>query len=281
MMEPQVHTGLLKTSIFVILLLLNICGFSQKGISFYLGAGPNTTFSPTLRSDDIRGTSKGVASLTVNGAAKLKLSKHFSMMLQYARVKSHINVLMKDVKVYHLDRYTQQRTFIGDLSFSDDLYMVWHQVGLSFNYEIPFQKNNLAIGVGINQGFYNSNKNFIARHYQSLPANSGLSDMETKQVSSLEGPNVKSVSLSLAYERLIYANRLGIFGRLDYYYNFNPYSFDYKYSNMGLISSYDYYGSTGGYSSFNYYSFSFQTLNFTVGVFYNINFKANEKPSTN
>lgn len=263
-------------------LFLNLLtAFSQKGISFYGGVGVNTTFCPTLRANDIRGTSKGVASLTYNGAAKLKLGRHFSVMLQYARIKSHINVLMKDIKVYHLDRYTQQRTFKGDMSFSDDLYMSWHQVGLSFNYEIPFQKSNLVVGLGINQGFFNSKRNFIARHYQSLPANSAISDIEKEQTSSLQGPNVKSASLSLAYEHLIYSDRLGIFGRIDYYYNFNPYSFDYKYSNMGLIDGYDYYETGHGYSDFKYYSFSFQTLNFTAGAFYNINFKANEKPSTN
>lgn len=281
MMEPQAHTGLLKTSTFFVLLLLAASGFSQSGFRFYAGAGVNTTFCPTLRANDIRGTSKGVASLTYNAAAKLKLGRHFSMMLQYARIKSHVNVLMKDIQVYHLDRYTQQRTFIGDISFRDDLYMIWHQVGLSFNYEIPFHKNSLVIGIGINQGFFNSNRNFIARYYESLPSNSAISNIEKEQTSSLQGPNVKSASLSLSYERLILLNRLGIFGRIDYYYNFNPYSFDYKYSNMGLIDSYDYYETGHGYSDFKYYSFSFQTLNFTVGAFYNINFKANEKSSTN
>jgi hypothetical protein len=280
-LKQQIHTGLLKTNIFFVLLLLAAPGFSQKGFRLYAGAGVNTTFCPTLRSNDIRGTSKGVASPTFNGAGKLKLSRHFSMMLQYARVKSHINVSMKDIKVYHFDRYAQQLIYKGDMSFIDDLYMTWHQMGLSFNYEIPFKKSNLLIGIGINQGFFNSNRNFIARHYQSLPANSAISDIEKEQASSLQGPNVKSASLSLAYERLIYSDRLGIFGRIDYYYNFNPYSFDYKYSNMGLIDGYDYYETGHGYSDFKYYSFSFQTLNITVGAFYNINFKANEKSSTN
>lgn len=281
MMEPQVHTGLLKTSIFVILLLLNISGFSQKGISFYLGAGPNTTFSPTLRSDDIRGTSKGVLSITGNANVKLRFSRHFSMMLQYAAIKSHINVRMKDIEVYYFDRYAQIRQFIGYMNFSDDLYLNWHQVGLNFNYEIPFQKNNLVVGLGINQAFFNSYKNSIARHYETLPANSTISDMETRQTSNLDGQNVKSASLSITYERLIYSNRLGVFGRIEYYYNFYPYSADYKYSDMGLGGGYRYYDRRGASSDFSYYSFSFQTLNFTIGAFYKINFKSNEKTSTN
>lgn len=279
MMEPQVHTESLRTSILSILLLLTMHGFSQKGFSFYLGAGPNTTFCPTLRSDGIQGSSKGVISTTFNAATKLKLSRHFSIMIQYAGIKSHINVLMKDIEVDYIDRYTQTRKVIGYMSFSDDLYLSWHQVGLNFNYEIPFEKNKLVIGLAINQGFFNSQKNYISRHYQSLPDNSALSTIETKQNSKLDGVNVKSASLSLTYERLIYANRVGVFGRIEYYYNFKPYSFDYKYSDLGLTDGYNYYDSKGHSSDFRYYSFSFQTLNFTIGAFYNINFKANEKTS--
>lgn len=280
MMELQTHTGSLKTSIFSILLLLTVCGFSQKGISFFLGTGPNTTFCPTLSSNDIRGTSKGVLSITGIANVKLRCGKHFSMVLQYAAIKSHINVKMKDIEVYNFNRYTQQGKVIGYMDFSDDLYLSWHQVGLNFNYEMPFQKNTLVVGLGINQAFFNSYKNNIARHYETLPANSTISDMETRQTSSLDGPNVKSASLSLTYERLIYADRLGLFGRIEYYYNFMPYSVDYKYSGMGLPEGYRYSDRTGHTSSFRYYSFSFQTLNFTVGAFYNINFKSNEKTST-
>lgn len=280
-MMIQTYTQSLRQSFLCFFLFLNLfAAFSQKGFSFHAGAGVNTTFCPTLRSDDIRGISKGVLSITGNANVKLRFSRHFSMILQYAAIKSHINVRMKDIEVYYFDRYAQIRQFIGYMNFSDDLYLNWHQVGLNFNYEIPFQKNTLVVGLGINQAFYNSYKNSIARHYETLPHNSAISDMETRQTSNLDGQNVKSASLSLTYERFIYSNRLGLFGRIEYYYNFYPYSADYKYSDMGLGGGYRYYDRRGASSDFSYYSFSFQTLNFTIGAFYKINFKSNEKTST-
>lgn len=280
MMEPQTHTGLLRTSILFIFLLLSSFGFSQKRLSFYIGAGPNMTFCQYLRSEGIDGISKGVLSVTYNAAVKLRLSRHFSIAAQYTSIRSRIKVSMKDIEVTHLDRYTQQRTVIGYMNFSDDLYLFGNQAGLNFNYEIPFEKNNLIVGLGVNRAFFSSGQNKVVRNYESLPNNSAISDIDRRQTSELAGPNLTSANLSLAYERMLFADRVGIFGRLDYIYNIKIYSFDYKYSNMGLIDGYDYRDRRGATSDLKYYSFSFQTLNFTIGAFYNINFKANEKSST-
>ncbi len=279
MMELQLHTGSLRTSILSILLLVSFCGFSQKRLGFYLGAGPNTTFCQYLRSEGIEGLSKGLPSVTANVAAKIKLSKHFSIAAQYARIRSRINVQMNDIEVYYFDRYTQQGKVIGYMDFSDDLYLYGNQAGLNFNYEIPFQKNNLIIGLGINRAFFSSGQNKVIRNYERLPDNSAISDIKRRQTSELAGPNITSADFSLSYERMFFGDRFGVFGRMDYIYNIKIYSFDYKYSGMGLVDGYDYRDSRGVTSSFSYYSFSFQTLNITIGAFYNINFKANEKSS--
>lgn len=279
-MALQTHTGSLRTSILFVLLLVTCLGYSQKRLGFYLGVGPNTTFCQYLRSQGIEGVTKVRPSVTYNAAVKLNLFKHFSISAQYTRIRSRIHILMNDIRVDLLDRYTQQRTVIGYMSFSDDLYLFGNHAGLNFNYEVPLKKNNLAVGLGINVGFYSSGQNKVVRNYQSLPNNSAITDIDRRQTSKLAGPNLVSPNLSLTYERML-SDRVGVFGRLDYIYNIEMYSFDYKHSNMGLVDGYSYYGTRGPSSDFKYYSFSFQTLNFTVGAFYNINFKTNEKTSTN
>lgn len=277
----QIHTGLLRISILFFFLLLSFWGVSQKRLGFYIGAGPNTSFCQYLRSELIDGVSKGILSVTGNAAVKLKLSRHFSISAQYTRIRSRINVSMKDIEVYYFDRYTQQGKIIGYMSFKDELYLFGNQVGLNFNYEMPFEKNTLIVGLGINSAFYSSGQNKIIRNYESLPNNSAISDIDRRQSSELAGPNLISPGLSLTYERTIFSDRVGVFGRLEYNYNIEAYSFNYKCSNMGLVDGYEYRDKRGAVSAFKYYSFSFQTLNFTIGAFINLNFKANEKSSTN
>lgn len=288
-MRVQTYIKALRQGFLCAFLFLNwFNSFSQKGMSFYGGVGANQTISRYANLSSLRNKGQGLPSLVLDAGMKIKYSRRFSFTLKYMHLRSHIRNRFKDLDVTYFNRYSQTGGRIGNLTFTDDIYLYGNLCGLSLNHEAPVQKSKLIFSLGINKLFYDSYRNHIDRHYESLPP--ALSDLETRQSAPISGPNPLAISTAIGYENLFYRNKLGVYARLEFIYNFIDYSYEYiysdgnqsfyrnAYSTMGLPESFTYTGYTGSTDYMRYYTIRFHTLNFTTGVFYNINFKSKEKP---
>lgn len=290
-MIPKPFIQLRQGFLCIFLFLTLFAAFSQKGISFYAGAGINETFCRRLEIVGLENHGSGRPSLTLDAGMKIKCSRHFSFALKYMYLSNHIRTRFKDLDVSYVNRYSSTRGQIGNLSFTDDIYLYGNLCGLSFNYEVPIQGSNLIFTLGANKLFYDSYRNHIDRHYESLPP--ALSGIETRQSASISGPNPLALSTAIGYEKMLYRNRLGVYARLEFIYNFINYSYEYRYSDgnqsfyrstystMGLPESFTYANATGSTGYLRYYNLLFHTLNVTAGIFYKLNFKSTEKPQHN
>lgn len=256
-------------------LLCMFVASAQNGISFYAGIGANKVLSKYASSGDLKNNGNGKLSASFNFETKLKFSKHFSISLNYLWVKNHITSRFSDVKVTYFNRYTQTGGSVGNLTYADELYLYGNYIGASLNYEVPFSKNKLIFSLGLNRAFFDSRKNRVDRYYETVPPNSSYSNIDSRQSSSLTGTKFMAVNASIRYDRMIYKDRLGLFAQAIFMYNFIDYSFEFEHSTMGWEDRYiyDYNGS----SQINrYYRLKYNSLNFTLGIFCNINFKKNE-----
>ncbi len=271
----------LKINFLCGFLCLNICScFSQKSIRFYAGAGINETFCNKIAITGLRNSGTGIPSPTADLGAKLKFNKHFSLILQYAWIRNHIIDEYKDLKITYFNHYSQAGGTIGDVTFVDNIYLNGNIGGINFNYEKLLKQSNLVFSIGFNRAFYNTKLSYIKRHYESLPSTSNLSKLEPIQTSNLSGPNFTSINVAISYEKMC-SERLGFFAKLNFFYNFINTSYEYNYSNMGLTDNYIYSNGNQSTSVLRYYSISFHTLNFTMGIFCNLNIRPNEKHSNN
>lgn len=286
----QTYTQSLRYNFLCIFLFLNLfAAFSQKGISFYGGVGVNHTISRYANLSSLRNKGQGLPSLVLDAGIKIKYSRRFSFALKYMHLSNHIRTRFKDLDVTYFNRYSQTGGRIGNLSFTDDIYLYGNLCGLSFNYELPIQGGHLIFTLGANKLFYDSNRNHIDRYYESLlPALSGI---EVRQSASISGPNPLALSTAIGYEKMLYRNKLGVYARLEFMYNFIDYSYEYIYSDgspngsypnteytMNLPESFTYTSKTGSTGYLRYYNLIFHSLNCTAGIFYKLNFKNKEKP---
>ncbi len=287
-MMPKPYKPSFRQSFLCFFLFLNLLtAFSQKGISFYAGAGANQTYCKRLGITELKNSGSGLPSLALDAGMKIKCSRHFSFALKYMYLSNHIRTRFKDLDVTYFNRYSQTGGRIGSLSFTDDIYLYGNLCGLSFNYEVPIQGDHLIFTLGANKLFYNSNRNHIDRYYESLPP--ALSGIDVRQSANIRGPNPLALSTAIGYEKMLYRNRLGLYARLEFTYNFIDYSYEYLYSDgnprtysntystMGLPESFTYTSVTGSTGYLRYYRIMFHTLNFTAGIFYKLNFKNTEK----
>jgi|GEM_PF-2577831 len=280
-MEQQARTGLSRTSTILVFVLLWFTDcFSQKSIVFSTGAGINQTIPGTTNAGELRNNGKGRFSYVFEANGKLKFNKHISLSLQYLILKNHLSVEFNNLSVNSSNHQGQSAGLTG-LAFKDDLYLYGNAGGINLNYEMPLQKNNIVIGLGILRMYYNSRKNYITRDYTELPSTTKFSTINPHQRSSLEGSKLTSINFALSYERLLYKNNLGFFTKLTYIYNFYGNSFRYEHCGLGLFDNYNYTYQGRTASTMYYYTLSFQTISVTAGIFLKFNFKSNEKPSTN
>ncbi len=287
-MIPNAYTPSFRQGFLCIFFFLHLfAAFSQKGISFYAGAGGTNAICRYANISSLRNRGQGLPSLVLDAGMKLKYSRRFSFTLKYMHLRSHIRTRFKDLDVTYFNHYSQTGGRIGSLTFTDDIFLYGNLCGLSLNHEVPIQKSTLIFILGINKVFYDSYRNHIDRHYESLPP--ALSDLETRQSAPISGPNPLAISTAIGYENMLYRNKLGIYARLEFIYNFIEYSYEYRYSDgnesfyrnaystMGLPESFTYTSATGNADYLRYYTIRFHTLNFTAGIFYKINFKTKEK----
>lgn len=281
-MEQQALTGLSRINAILVFVLLQLTDcFSQKSIVFSTGAGINQTIPGTTNAGDLRNDGKGRSSYVFDINGKFKFNKHISLSLQYLTLKNHLSVDFNNLSINSSSHQGQSGGLTGGLAFKDDLYLYGNAGGINLNYEIPFQKNNIVIGVGILRMYYNSRKNYITRDYTELPSTTRFSTINPHQNSSLKGSKLTSLNIALCYERLIYKNKLGFFTKLTYIYNFYGNSFRYEHSGLGLFDNYNYTYQGRTASTMYYYTLSFQTVSLTAGIFVNINFTSNEKTTNN
>ena len=279
---------LIKVILIGVFFFLHLfAAFSQKGISFYAGAGGTNAICRYANISSLRNRGQGLPSLVLDAGMKLKYSRRFSFTLKYMHLRSHIRTRFKDLDVTYFNHYSQTGGRIGSLTFTDDIFLYGNLCGLSLNHEVPVQKSTLIFTLGINKVFYDSYRNHIDRHYESLPP--ALSDLETRQSAPISGPNPLAISTAIGYENMLYRNKLGIYARLEFIYNFIDHSYEFIYSDgyphtrsgyeafMGLPESLTYRNATGNSGYMRYYNMVFHTLNFTAGIFYKINFKTKEK----
>lgn len=282
-MEKQALIGLSRINVLLIVIMVMVkipdC-FSQKNLGFYVGTGVNQTFPGRTNAGDLKNYGQGRLSYVFDVLGKFRFNRHISVSVQYMALQNHFKVTFNDMTVSS-SRQSLTGGPIGNITYKDELHLYGNAGGLYFNYEMPFQKNNLTIGLGLMRMNYNSNRNYITRNYDALPSTTKFSTIDQYQRSDLSGPKVTSLSMTLFYERLLYKNKLGFFTKLAYIYNISGNTFQYRHSGLGLYDnySYDYNGKT--VSSIRYYTLSFQTVSLTVGIFVNINFKSNEKTPNN
>lgn len=245
---------------------------SQKNFRLHAGAGVNTVFSSKVNASDLKNEGKGGSSYVIDLDATLKFSRHFSFSLSYQRFKNDIAVRFEDVEVVSFN----YQTTVGRITFEDKLHLHANQIGLNFNYENSFQANNIILSVGVNRAYYNSRLNSIERYYESVPPNSSFSNIEQRQTSQLTGPQITALNASLMYERMIYKDRIGVSAKVNFIYNFISHSYEYTHADMGWENGYHYTFGVETISSMRYYRISYNTLNFTLGVFYKLNFSKHE-----
>lgn len=265
-----------RSALFAILLLCVSKYYTQNGISFYVGAGGNIPLSNYANAVELDNKGKGKLSNCFNFETKLKFSKHFSVSLNYLWTKNHIQARFDQVQVSYFDRYTQTGGQLGSLTYVDDLYLYGNYVGVNLNYEVPFSKNKLMFSLGVNRGLFNSSKNRIDRNYESVPANSSYSNVDSRQTSTLTGPNFMAANAKIRYDRMVYKNSIGLFAEIMFVYNVIDYSFEYTHSSLGWEDRYIYTYGNGRTEVNRYYTLSYHSLNGALGVFFNIDFKKNE-----
>jgi hypothetical protein len=264
-----------KCWLLAVFILLLSKYHAQKGISFYAGIGGNKVLSKYASAGDLKNKGVGRISSSFNLETKLKFSKHFSASINYLWAKNRITSRFNDVKVTYFNRYTQTGGTLGNLTYVDELYLYGNYIGLNLNYEVPFSKNNFIFSLGLDRALFSSAKNRVDRYYEKVPANSSYSNVEAHQSSSLTGPNFMAVNASLRYGRMIYRDKVGLFAQAIFMYNFIDYAFEYTHSTMGWDENYIY--NFSGSSQVNrYHRLKYHSLNFTLGLFYNINFRKNE-----
>ena len=250
---------------------------NTKNITFYGGLDYISTFSNQVKVSDYSNSSKGGALLSFEIGSKIKFCKHFSFQLEYLRMKNKIHTSFNDLSIYNFNHYSQLSTNVGEISYTDNIYLTGNQWNLDFNYEFPFRKNNFIITIGASRVNYNINKNYITRQYTSLPPNSSFSDLEINQKSTLSGTKIVAANIQIKYERYFFKERIGFYSKLAFYYYFNSY-FEYTHSAMGLDDAYTYRNGNQSFSHNKYYILSLNTSILSVGLFYKINFR---KPSDN
>lgn len=277
-MATQIYLRSLRTrsAIFAILLLSALKYHAQNGVSFYLGTGGNVPFSRYANAVELDNKAKGKLSTSFNFETKLKFSKHFSVSLNYLWTKNHLQVRFDEIQVSYFHRQSQTGGYLGSLTYVDDLYLYGNNIGLSLNYNVAFSKNKLLFSLGLNRAFFNSSMNRIDRDYGIVPANTSYANIDKHQTSSLEGPKFWAPNAKIRYERLIRKNSIGLFAEVSFMYNIIDYSFEFEHSSLGWEDRYNYAYGNGGTSVNRYYTLSYHSLNCTLGVFFNINFKKNE-----
>lgn len=272
-MEKQAHTGLLKISLlFFITFIKVIPGIAQKNVRLLAGAGLNQVFSSKANASDLKNEGKGESSFLIDVAGTLKFSKHISFSLSYQRLKNTLKIRFENVEVVSFN----YQSVVGNITFEDRLHLYANQLGLNLNFESPFDRNNIVLSLGINRAYYNSKQNYVDRHYESVPANSSFSNLERKQNSYLTGPQITALNASLMYERMLYKDRIGLAVKVDFIYNFISHSYEYTHADMGWENGYHYTFGVETISSMKYYRLSYNTLNFTMGFFYKLNFGKHE-----
>lgn len=272
-MGNQVHIGLLRISLFCVALFAHIPnGMAQRNFRIQVGGGVNQVFSNKANASDLKNEGQGRVAYTVDIDGTFTFSKHFGVSLSYMKFKNNLFVRFEDVEVVSFD----YKSTIGYITFDDNLYLYGNQIGINFNYENPFKKNNIVFSLGINRAYYNSKQNYVDRHYESVPANSSFSNIEARQSSPLSGPKITALNASLMYERLIYKDKFGLSAKVNFIYNFISSSYQYTHSDMDWENRYHYTFGTGTISSMRYYRLSYNTLNFTLGVFYKLNIGKHE-----
>ena len=277
-MENQTHTGLLRISFacfFILFILMK--SFSQKNVRIHAGVGVNQIFSNKVYASDLENRGSGTPSYMFHLDGTLKFSKFLSISVGYMRIKNHINIRFQDMEVTSYNNQTN----IGSITFEDDIFLYGNQIGINLNYEKTFKRNNFVFSLGGNRTYYNSEMNYINRHYASVPSNSKFSNIDSRQTSKMIGPKVMALDADLMYERMFYKNNIGFFAKLKFIYNFIDYSFEYTHGKLGWEDRYHYTYGNATISNMDYYRLSYHTLIFSVGVFYNLNIKANEKSPNN
>lgn len=275
-MEQQTLTGLSRISLLLALIMFrSLHCLSQKSIAFSAGAGINQAISTRANAGDLKNDGKGKSSYLFDINGKFKFNSHISLSVQYLMLKNHLRVEFDNMTVGTNSHQTQPAGLIGNMTFRDNLYLYGNAGGINFNYEIPAQKNNIVISLGILRTYYNSKKNYITRDYSDLPSTTKFSTINPHQNSSLEGSKLTSINFALSYERLLYKNKLGFFTKLTYIYNFYGNFFQYEHSGLGLFDNYNYTYQGRTISTMHYYTLSFQTVGITAGIFLKINL--NEK----
>lgn len=280
-MEKQALIGLSKISLLLVMVMVNLpdC-FSQRSFGFYGGAGINQTIPVRANAGDLKNYGEGKLSSVFDVLGKFRFNNHLSLSVQYMALQNRFGVAFDDIIVSN-SRQSLTGGPIGNISFRDEVYLYGNAGGVYFNYEKPFHKNNLTIGLGVMRVYYNSNRNYIVRNYDALPSTTKFSTIDQHQRSDLSGAKLTSLCLALSYERLLYKNKLGVFAKLAYIYNVSGNTFQYRHSGLGLYDNYSYAYKDRAVSTMRYYTLSFQTLSLTAGIFVNINFKSNEKTTNN
>ncbi len=277
-MVSQIYLGLLRTK-FSFLTMFLLCAAkydAQNGISFYAGMGGNQVFAKYASVGDLRNKGTGKLSASFNFETKLKFSKHFSISLNYLWARNHIESRFNDVEVTYFNRYSQTGGRVGSLTYVDDLYLYGNYVGVSLNYEVPFTKNNLVLSLGLNRALFGSGQNRIDRYYESVPANSNYSNIDLHQNSGLTGTKFMAANASIRYSRMIYKDKIGLFAQTIFMYNFIDYSFEFSHAPMGWEDRYIYTYGNASTQLNRYYRLKYHSLNFTVGILYNISFRKHE-----
>lgn len=268
-------------SFFICLLILlsyNVSSQNTKNISFHGGLDYISTISKHVRVSDYSNSSIGKPQLSFEFGTKTKFSNHFSFLIEYLRMKNKIRSSFNDLGIYYFNHYSQTGGKVGEISFTDDIYLTANQWNLGFNYEFPFRKNNFIITIGASRVNYNINKNYITRQYTSLPPNSSFSDLEINQKSTLSGTKIVAANIQIKYERYFFKERIGFYSKLAFYYYFTNSNYEYTHSTMGLDDSYTYKNGNQSFSYNKYYTFSINTCVLSVGLFYKLNFR---KPNDN
>ncbi len=277
-MVSQLYLRLLKTKwqlTAFLLFYVSLCN-AQNGISFYAGMGGNQVFSEYASVGDLKNKGTGRVSASFNAGTKLKFSKHLSISLNYLWIKNHITSRFNNVDVTYFNHYSQTGGRVGSLTFVDDLYLYGNCVGVGINYEVPFSKNNLVFSLGLNRALFGSAKNRIDRYYESIPANSTYSNIDLRQSSNLVGTKFWAVNASVRYDRMIHKDQIGVFAQAIFMYNFIDYSFEFSHAPLGWEDRYIYTYGNGSSEVNRYYRLKYHTLNFALGIFYNISFRKHE-----
>ncbi len=273
----------LSNTKFLLVFFITVSFFSKAQINrafeLYGGILANKTLCNTIReSDQYDNAGKGGINPSFECGFKFKYSKHFSVEFGYERLKQQITSSFDDLNIIYISPYTHGGTFdYGKVSYTDNIYLNGNHFHIGMNYEFNKGLNNFSFGLNLSVSDYRSKSNIITRDYSKLETL--VYTPNSHYQSYTVGKIVKGINAQLKYERMVYKNKIGIYGKLIYQYNIKEdQDFEYGHSGLGYegIGYFEFISNSGRFTTSNYYHINFNSLILSVGLSYKFNFKNNK-----